>query len=314
MKGRLVNGPGTRLYLTGADGMLGRALTAALAADEATGDWSVTGVSVQDFDIADQAAVRASIAAARPQVIVHAAANAIVDECEADPALAMRVNVAGTRHVAEAAREHGSRLVYISSDYVFAGDDPSPGGYREDDPPGPVNVYGLTKLAGERIAATAGDHLVIRTSWLFGGPDERTDNLLALVRRARRGEPTELIGDQYSRPTYTVHLARAIVRVLTRWPDVTGTLHVANDGSASWYQLGQVALDCMRTLGGVPDGSPPPTPIRLRDAGFLAARPGDSTLSTGRLAALGIRMPRWQDAVRDCCAALAGDLSPAGRP
>ncbi|MEN3308452.1 MAG: dTDP-4-dehydrorhamnose reductase [Micromonosporaceae bacterium] len=308
-----MKGAATRVYLTGADGMLGRALTAALAADRATAAWQVTGVSVQDFDIADAAAVRSSIAGTRPHIVVHAAANAIVDECEADPALAMRVNVTGTRHVTEAAREHGSRLVYLSSDYVFDGGHPPAGGYREDDVPGPVNVYGLSKLAGERIAATAPDHLAIRTSWLFGGPDERTDNLLALVRRARRGEPTELIADQYSRPTYTVHLARAIVHVLTRARAVTGPLHITNAGSASWYQMGQIALDRMRALGGVPRTSPSPIPVRLRDTGLRAARPRDSSLNTGRLDALGIRMPRWQDAVRDCCAALAGDLSRAGR-
>ncbi|MBB5077974.1 dTDP-4-dehydrorhamnose reductase [Nonomuraea endophytica] len=275
-----------RIYLTGADGMLGTALRAELAADPLTEGWGVRGVSVADFDIGDPGAVRASVEDFAPDVVIHTAAHAIVDECEADPQLALRVNVAGVRNVADACRRTGSRLVYVSSDYVFDGADTPDGGYRETDTPGPLSVYGLSKLAGERIAATVDDHLVIRTSWLFGGSDERTDNVLAMIRQTERGERVRLIHDQFSCPTYTVDLARAMVLLLKR--GTAGTLHVANTGSASWFDVARVALGREGRAA---------EPVALDDCGFLGRRPRNSTLSTGRLKHLGITMPDWSDAV-----------------
>ncbi|WP_433450970.1 dTDP-4-dehydrorhamnose reductase [Streptomyces sp. CA-142005] len=280
-----------RVYLTGADGMLGRALTAALAADPVTAAWPVHGVSLADFDITDADALHASVARFRPDIVVHTAAHAIVDDCELDPRLALRVNIEGVRNVAEACRRSGARLVYISSDYVFDGRATPAGGYRENDLPNPVNVYGLTKVAGERISELVPDHLAVRTSWLFGGTDERVDTVLDTVRRLGRGEPARLIHDQYSRPTYTVDLARAIVFLLTRDQPVTGTLHVANTGTASWYEVGRAIQALLRPPGA-------PEPIALDECGFLGARPVDSSLHTGRLADLGLHMPHWRDALR----------------
>ncbi|WP_242891018.1 dTDP-4-dehydrorhamnose reductase [Actinomadura litoris] len=271
-----------RVYVTGASGLLGRALLAELPAD-----WEARGVAHHDFDIADAGAVSKSIEAFAPDVVVHAAANAIVDECESDPAHAFRVNLGGTRNVAAACRSAGCRLVYISSDYVFDGTETPAGGYREDDVPNPLSVYGVTKLAGERISAAVPDHLSVRTSWLFGGEDERVDQVLALVRRAARGERVRLIDDQFSAPTYTADLARALMFLLER--RVTGTIHVANRGRASWYQVAGVAL-------GVDAGRVEPMP--MAECGFRGARPRDSTLGTDRLAALGFAMPDWEDAVR----------------
>lgn len=279
-----------RLYLTGADGMLGTALTAALAADPATAGWVVRGVSVRDFDIADAAALHASVDEFRPDVVVHTAAHAIVDDCELDPKLAMRVNIAGVRNVVDACARHGSRLLYISSDYVFDGVDTPPGGYREDDVPNPRSVYGLTKVAGERMVALLGDSLSVRTSWLFGGVDERLDNVLSILGHARRGRAPRLIDDQFSAPTYTVDLAGALTFLLAGHPRLTGTIHVANSGSASWYQVGR------HLAAHFPD-APPPVPVALGEQGFLGDRPVDSTLNTDRLAALGRPMPPWQDAV-----------------
>lgn len=296
-----------RIFLTGADGMLGAALIAALAQTPATASWPLCGVSLADFDIAEPGEAAAAVETFRPDVVVHAAACAIVDDCEADPGYAMRVNVAGTQHVADACRRYGARLVYVSSDYVFDGGSRPPGGYTEQDIPGPVNVYGLTKLAGERIACTVPDHLVLRTSWLFGGSDERTDNVLALVRAASRGEQAELIDDQFSCPTYTADLARAIIHLLAAAQPVTGTVHVTNAGSASWHQVGEAVLAALAELRGAPGGLTPPRPVALADCGFLGARPADSSLSTGRLARLGYAPPDWQDAVRRYCALLTMD-------
>ncbi|MFF3686547.1 dTDP-4-dehydrorhamnose reductase [Streptomyces sp. NPDC002187] len=290
-----MSGP-SRLYLTGADGMLGTALTAALAADDAAGGWQVRGVSLKDHDIADAAAVARSIDAFRPDVVVHTAAHAVVDDCERDPAMALRVNVAGVRNVVDACRRTGARLVHISSDYVFDGAVPPEGGYRETDLPSPLSVYGLTKLAGERICALLDDRaLSVRTSWLFGGADERVDVVLAALRQGVTGEPAALVADQYSLPTYTVDLARALVFLLTRPEPVSGTIHVANAGRASWYDVG-LALRELR-----PD-LPEPKPLTMAECGFVGGRPRDSSLSTARSAALGLTLPHWRDALERFCA------------
>ncbi|MEU8118672.1 dTDP-4-dehydrorhamnose reductase [Spirillospora sp. NPDC049024] len=272
-----------RVYVTGANGMLGSALLRALP-----GGWAALGVSREDFDICDADVVVKSIEAFAPDVVVHAAANAIVDDCERRPADAFRVNLRGTRNVAAACRQAGSRLVYISSDYVFDGAAVPAGGYRETDLPNPLSVYGVTKLAGERISAAVEGHLSVRTSWLFGGRDEVTDQVLALVRRVERGERVRLIDDQFSAPTYTEDLARALVFLLRR--RATGTVHVANRGRASWYQVADVALG--------PGHRDRAEPMPLDECGFRGERPRDSTLATDRLDTLGFTMPTWQDAVR----------------
>ena len=278
-----------RLYLTGADGMLGTALTTTLAAHPDTTGWDVRGVSLRDFDIADGPAVQASVAAFAPDVVVHTAAHAIVDDCELDPKLALRVNIAGVRNVVDACARHGSRLVYLSSDYVFDGVGTPAEGYREDDIPNPQSVYGLTKVAGERMVALLDEHLTVRTSWLFGGADERLDTVLAIHGHARRGIPARLIDDQFSAPTYTVDLARALAFLIAD-ATVTGTIHVANRGTASWYQVGEYLT------GRIP-GAPAPERVPLGEWGFLGGRPVDSTLNTDRLAGLGWTMPTWQNAV-----------------
>jgi dTDP-4-dehydrorhamnose reductase len=284
-------GDPTRLYLTGADGMLGTALTAALAADPVAGGWTTLGVSLADFDIADGEAVARSVESFRPDVVVHTAAHAVVDDCERDPARALRVNVAGVRNVVEACRRTGSRLLYISSDYVFDGAAPPEGGYRESDVPSPLSVYGVTKLAGERLCSLLGERgLSVRTSWLFGGADPRVDVVLAALREADEGRPAALVADQYSLPTYTVDLARALTFLLTRPEPVSGTLHVANAGTASWYDVG-LALRELRPR------MPEPKPLTMRECGFVGGRPRNSTLSTERLADLGLRLPHWRDAL-----------------
>ncbi|GIH66730.1 dTDP-4-dehydrorhamnose reductase [Microbispora siamensis] len=292
---RVTPGRGMRIYLTGADGMLGRALTAVLRDDPRTSGWTVRGVSLPDFDIADAEALNKSVDDFRPDVVVHTAANAVVDNCESDPAAALRVNTRGTRNVAEACRRTGSRLVYISSDYVFDGEDPPRGGYREPDLPNPLSVYGITKLAGERISLLVPGSLSVRTSWLFGGTDPRLDNVLAMGRSAARGDRPRLIDDQFSAPTYTADLAEALVFLLTRERPVEGVVHVANRGSASWYEVGRelaaIARDSGRTW-------PEPERVSMDACGFRGGRPRDSTLNTDLLAGLGHTMPTWQDALR----------------
>lgn len=289
----------TRVYFTGCDGLLGTAVQEALRRDEATADWDVLGVSIRDFDIADRSATLASIEAFKPDIVLHLAALAIVDDCETDPARAIRVNVAGVRNVVEACRRTGARMLWVSSDYVFDGAGDPPGGFGEGDLPNPLSVYGTTKAAGERLVSMVDDHLIIRTSWLFGGADEKVDDVLALVRQAVAGRAPRLICDQFSRPTYTHDLAKALVFLMTR--PVGGTIHVANEGSASWFEVGNYTLDLID-----PDRTRTASPIAvpMAEKGFIGARPIDSTLRTDRLAQLGLTLPHWRDGVRRFCGAL----------
>lgn len=305
-----MTGP-VRLYLTGADGMLGTALTDALARNEKTAGWRVTGVSIRDFDIADRAALGASLKRCDPDVVVHCAAHAILDDCAADPRMALRVNVQGTHNVAAACRRLGRRMVYISSDYVFDGLAPPAGGYREDDVPNPVSVYGLTKLAGERITATVPDHLVVRTAWLFGGRDERTDLVLASVNALLAGRSPRLIHDQFSSPSYTGDVAGALTHLLAE--STTGTVHVVNSGRANWLQVGELLLEVLRDDDIELDERRRVEPVALADAGLVDARPLDSALSNEKLTRLGYTMPHWTDAVRAMWAALAPRLHPPER-
>jgi dTDP-4-dehydrorhamnose reductase len=297
-----------RVYVTGADGMLGTALLEALRGTRTTADWPVLGVSLRDFDISHRDAVRSSIVAFRPDVVVHTAAHAIVDDCEANPKLALRVNVGGVRNVADACRAARSRLIYISSDYVFDGTDTPGHGYREGDPPNPLSVYGLSKLAGERIASLLDAHLNVRTSWLFGGRDDGLDNVLAIVRQAERGHRPRLVADQFSLPSYTADVAQALTFLLTL-PRVTGTIHVANGGTASWHEVGTYILS---ELNGSRWHGLAADPITMEECAFLGDRPRDSTLNTDRLTCLGCPMPHWRDAVRRFCGRL-GAIAPAGR-
>ena len=158
-----------RLLVTGASGRLGRALEAALrdGDDPRTAPIVWIGASSEDADVGDARSVRDLVRRVRPDAILHAAAYTDVAGAERDRARCWRTNVAGTRQVADAAIEAGARLVHVSSDYVFwGGDDRPQGGYREDDPVGPVrNYYALTKLVAEEAARRASDALIVRTSF-----------------------------------------------------------------------------------------------------------------------------------------------------
>jgi dTDP-4-dehydrorhamnose reductase len=217
-----------RLLVTGAAGMLGRDVVAA------AGDAGHEAVALAraDLDITDAAAVSAAVAAARPDAIVNCAAWTDVDGAEAAEEQATAINGAGAGHVARAAAGAGALLVHVSSDYVFDGLASEP--YREDAPTAPEGAYGRSKLAGEHaVAAAGGRAAIVRSSWLFG-PHGR--NFVDTMRRlgAERDELT-VVDDQVGCPTYTGHLAPALVTIAER--GLTGVLHVAGTGYCSWFDF-----------------------------------------------------------------------------
>jgi dTDP-4-dehydrorhamnose reductase len=217
-----------RLLVTGAAGMLGRDVVA--AAGEAGHE--AVALARADLDITDAAAVNAAVASARPDAILNCAAWTDVDGAEAAEAQATAINGAGAGHVAQAASAAGALLVHVSSDYVFDGTASEP--YREDAPTAPQGAYGRSKLAGEHaVTAAGGRSAIVRSSWLFGPHGK---NFVDTMRRlgAERDE-LAVVDDQVGCPTYTGHLAPALVRIAERGS--TGVMHVAGSGRCSWFDF-----------------------------------------------------------------------------
>lgn len=220
-----------QFVITGAAGMLGQDLTA--AARGAGHD--VLAFARAELDIADATAVTAAIRGTGADVVVNCAAWTDVDGAERDEEGALSVNGTGAGNVARAAAACNAWTLHISSDYVFDGAKRSP--YVESDAVGPVSSYGRSKLAGEReVAAEAPErHTIVRSSWLFGagGPCFPA----TILRLAAERDELNVVDDQIGCPTFTGHLAQALVELATRPAPPVGSVHVAGGGSCSWYEF-----------------------------------------------------------------------------
>jgi dTDP-4-dehydrorhamnose reductase len=215
-----------RVLVTGAGGMLGHDLVPMLR----NRGHDVIALVRAELDVTDRAAVIARITLDRPDVVVQCAAFTAVDAAEAEESAAQLVNAEATRHVAAACHETGARLVYPSTDYVFAGDATEP--YGPADSPAPVNAYGKSKLAGERAALQSPGALVVRTSWLYGeGGGNFVETMLSL---ARMRDHLQVVDDQVGRPTWTASLARILCGLLE--VEASGIFHATDGGEpTSWY-------------------------------------------------------------------------------
>ncbi len=270
-----------RILITGANGMLGRALAERLASGHTLLLWGR-----EEADLSDEAAVREAARGIEFDAVIHAAAFTEVDRCESEYELALRGNRDAVRNVALLARDRGAHFVTVSTDYVFDGTKGTP--YFEDDPTVPVNAYGRSKLEGERAALSSGAAaLVVRTSWLFGPGGKNFVDTIA--GKLERGEALEVVSDQQGSPTYTRDLAHGIARLLGR--GATGVVHVTNSGQTTWYDF---AAAIARYLG----SATPISPISSDRFRRPAPRPAYSVLSGERYAELtGERMSRWEDAL-----------------
>jgi dTDP-4-dehydrorhamnose reductase len=269
-----------RLLVTGAAGMLGRDVVA--AAGEAGHE--AVALARADLDITDPDAVRAAVRAARPDAVINCAAWTDVDGAESAEEQATAVNGAGAGNVAQVAAETGALLVHVSSDYVFDGTAGEP--YREDAPTGPQGAYGRSKLAGERaVAAAGGRAAIVRSAWLFG-PHGR--NFVDTMRRlGAEREEIAVVDDQVGCPTYTGHLAPALIEIAER--RTTGVLHVAGSGRASWFDLALATFD----ETGLHCRVKPQTTAEL---GRPAPRPAFSVLASSRADAP--KLPHWRAGLR----------------
>jgi dTDP-4-dehydrorhamnose reductase len=272
-----------RILVTGAEGILGKAIREWLASGNTLYLWGRDEVDVRDLD-----RVQAAAKGIEFDAVIHAAAMTAVDRCETEYELAMATNRDGTRNVASLARDRDATIVYLSTDYIFDGTKPEP--YEEDDPPHPINAYGRTKLAGEEmVRAVAPRSLIVRTSWVFGEGGRNFVDTIA--DKLRAGEAPEVVTDQRGSPTYARDLARGIEKLVRL--GATGTVHVTNTGSTSWHGF---AVEIGRYVGS-------PLPIRETTSEKFArpaARPTNSVLSGHRYRALtGESLPTWQDALHD---------------
>lgn len=281
-----------KLLLTGARGQVGTELMRALPR---LGD--VVSFDRASLDIEDPRAVEAAVAAARPDVIVNAAAYTAVDLAESEPQRANAVNVVGPLYLAEAARRFGALLVHYSTDYVFDG--AKQGSYCETDQPSPVNVYGASKLAGERaVMATAPRHLVLRTSWVYA-PHGR-NFVRTVLRLANQATELRIVADQFGAPTYARDLAAATTTAIATamHRDVSGLFHITNRGLTTWYGLACAVLDRAGIERRV-------VPISTAAYPLPARRPRNSLLDTQRAEReLGVSLPDWASSLRACVAKL----------
>ncbi len=264
------------------------------AALETRGE-NVVALLRKDLDITDVHAVRDAVRDARPDVIVNCAAYTRVDDAERNEHLATAINGSAVEFLADAANGAGALLVQISTDFVFDGSKRTP--YEINDPTAPLSAYGRSKLAGEQAAAGARKHVVLRTAWLFGvhGP-----NFVEAIRnQARKGTnplrvvPLRVVNNQRGRPTYTPHLADAIVRVARLAHESAGArgiVHYADGPECTWFDFARAIVGAGTAVN----------PVTSAEFPRPAVRPAYSVLSTERYERLtGLKPESWEEGLRE---------------
>lgn len=286
-----------RIVVTGRYGQVAQALlerAAALSVD-------VHAVARPDIDLACPAEVERALIDLAPEIIVNAAAYTAVDRAEIEPDLAWRINVLGAEAVARAANKLGIPIIQLSTDYVFDGK--LDRAYREDDPTGPLGVYGNSKLRGERaVAAATGNHVILRTAWVyspFGNNFART--MLAL---AGQRATISVVSDQLGAPTNALDLADGIIAIARNLLDrpaateLRGIFHITGGGETNWAEFAAAILAASAALGGP---SARVLPIATSENPTAARRPANSRLDNSRLARLHrVQLPHWQHSLQRC--------------
>ncbi len=277
-----------RWLVTGAAGMVGHDVVRELQQRHE----DVVALRRADLDIANASAVHARLETIRPDIIVNCAAYTRVDDAEKDEPAANDINGSAVRSLASAANTCGALFTHLSTDFVFDGTKRLP--YEVDDTPAPLSAYGRSKLLGEQAAAEASAFVILRTAWLFGthGP-----NFVEAIRnQVRKGtNPLRVVDDQRGRPTYTPHLARAIVElsILAHHSgDARGIVHYADENECTWFDF---AREIVSLTGAATEIKAVSTSEFVRPA----PRPAYSVLSTERYESLtGAKPQSWRDGLR----------------
>jgi dTDP-4-dehydrorhamnose reductase len=278
-----------KMLVTGSDGQLGRALMQACP-----DGWTVAGADMPGVDITDETQVNRLMSHIQPDWVVNCAAYTHVDRAESDPDAAHAVNCDGAANLARAAGQGGARLVHISTDFVFSGNQCRP--YRPDDLPAPVSVYGKTKLAGETAVREilGKEALIIRTAWLYAA--HGNNFVKTMIRLMSEKDALSVIDDQIGTPCWAGGLAAVVWAAVEK--RLCGIFHWTDAGVASWYDFA-VAIQEEAVAAGLLDRSIPVHPVPTRQYPTPAKRPAFSVLDkTGLADATGIRPRHWRIRLR----------------
>jgi dTDP-4-dehydrorhamnose reductase len=247
-----------------------------------------------DIDLSVPESIRPALEKHRPTVLVNCAAYNLVDKAEAEPTPAMTVNFHGVRELAKQCGSLRIKLVHFSTDYVFGlPTDNAMSPLSESDPPGPLSVYGLSKLAGEyAVRQFCPNHLVLRTCGLYGvwGSGGKGTNFIeTMLKLAWMGKALNVVNDQHCTPSYSKDVAEATWTLIDR--EANGLFHVTNSGATTWHDLAKECFHQTQTAANL-------SPTTTAAYGAPAARPPYSVLSCDKLAKLGITLRPWPDALR----------------
>jgi dTDP-4-dehydrorhamnose reductase len=284
-----------KLLIIGANGQLGQDCLETLAPQH-----TVLCCDVQDVDITDAPQVANLFATHKPEAVINCAAYTAVDGCETNQQRCMEVNAHGPQLLAEQCDKYNSRIIQISTDYVYDGKRPAPQPYLEDTITTPISVYGQSKLKGDEAVQSVTNHLIIRTAWLYGFGGQ---NFLKTMLRLAIADPKRtmrVVNDQYGSLTWSHRLAAQIEVLLEK--EMTGIVHASAENYSTWYEGARFFLDCLD----VPYSMEPCT---TADYPTPAARPANSILENKRLKQAGINvMADWQEDVQQFANQYRDDL------
>ncbi|HTZ97785.1 MAG TPA: dTDP-4-dehydrorhamnose reductase [Terriglobales bacterium] len=276
-----------KVLLFGANGQLGSDLNKIF---RAAGD-NVVALTHAQVDVCDEAKVGELLAAEKPEVVLNTAAFHKVEECEKKPELAFQVNASAPMRLAVACQKSGAVLVHFSTDYAFGGyahDKP----FEEADRPAPLNVYGVSKVAGEELIAYNTDrYFVLRVCGLYGiaGSSGKGGNFVEnMLKKALAGDPIKVVDDQVLTPTYTVDLAEAVRKLVLSGN--FGLYHLSSEGQCSWYEFTRQIFEFAGVKANL-------SACKTSDFYSPVKRPAYSVLSKAKLRSVGLSIPSWQDAL-----------------
>lgn len=274
-----------KIVIIGAGGQLGSDCCNLLAADNET-----IGCDLPRIDIGNEASVREYLTSRRPDVIINCAAYTAVDACETEQELAWRINADGPKHLARAADSLGSRLIHISTDYVFDGTKPAPQAYIETDPTNPLSQYGRSKLAGEQaVAASCANHVILRTAWLYSAYGKNFLKTMLRLAVANPDRELKVVDDQHGSLTWSRTLTLQIRQLLES--DITGIVHATSEEHSTWYGAARYFLDAMDVAYAM-------RPCTTAEYPTPAHRPANSILENKVLKDAGISaFVSWQEDV-----------------
>jgi dTDP-4-dehydrorhamnose reductase len=277
-----------KILLIGADGQLGSDIATYY---QNKSNVEFVPVTIRDMDITDPAQSTSIIKSCKPDVLINTAAYIQVDQCEIEIETAFKVNTYTQKHLTSLCKDLNILYVFLSTDYVFDGIKNSP--YTEDDPPNPINLYGVTKLAAEQIIRYSLERqLILRVTGLYGvnGPMGKRGNFVDLiVDKALKGETIRVVDDQRLTPTATIDVAKSLDDLIQS--NASGLFHLTNEGDCTWFEFAQEIL----RVAGIQTSL---VPAKTGDFGELARRPRYSVLENKRLKSMGLKnMPYWNDAL-----------------